>query len=420
MSAVFFFLLGFPLSKNPVRQFSAISLSIIWYFIWKTLFYLFPNTLIAIIVMTLLFDDKIQYKIYWGIIFIFAEGFINKLICTILFSLTDKLDKWCLFPIPHILDCTIFVIMILISFILKNYKENCINFIHDINFMGYAIIMSITVIDFFLMLSAPNFYYDNVNRAGRLFIVTTVLLLIIITIVMLILYFSLRHSFQKLRRMDAINQKSLELEKEQYLSLQQKNNDLRKFRHDFHNHILSLQELVQKEQYTELADYIHSLSLEQIQTYTVSVGNIIIDAIINHTISKLNPSVQFHYSGQFSKNCFLTDMYLCILFSNLLDNAAEAVNLCNAPDKEINLDITADKSIFILSVENSSRPYLSEELHNLQTHKADKKNHGFGLANIRDVVNKYHGAMDLKYEDGFFSVYISIQNLKNNKKEISL
>lgn len=127
MSAVFFFLLGFPLSKNPVRQFSAISLSIIWYFIWKTLFYLFPNTLIAIIVMTLLFDDKIQYKIYWGIIFIFAEGFINKLICTILFSLTDKLDKWCLFPIPHILDCTIFVIMILISFILKNYKAS-VNF----------------------------------------------------------------------------------------------------------------------------------------------------------------------------------------------------------------------------------------------------------------------------------------------------
>ena len=127
MSAVFFFLLGFPLSKNPVRQFSAISLSIIWYFIWKTLFYLFPNTLIAIIVMTLLFDDKIQYKIYWGIIFIFAEGFINKLICTILFSLTDKLDKWCLFPIPHILDCTLFVIMILISFILKNYKAS-VNF----------------------------------------------------------------------------------------------------------------------------------------------------------------------------------------------------------------------------------------------------------------------------------------------------
>ena len=276
--------------------------------------------------------------------------------------------------------------------------------------------MAVTLIDFVLILFAPIFYYNNVNKAGRLFIIIAALLLIVITVVMLVLYFSLRHSFQKLRQMDAINQRSLELEKEQYLSLQQKNNDLRKFRHDFHNHIISLQELVRKEQYTELADYINSLSTEQIQTYAVSVGNTIADAIINHTISKLNPSVQFHYGGQFSQNYFLTDMDLCILFSNLLDNAREAVELCDTPNKEINLDITADKNTFILTVENSSRPYRPEELHNLQTNKADKKNHGYGLANIRDVINKYHGAIDFKYAEGFFSVYISIQNLETVKK----
>jgi len=416
MFAVFFFLLGLPLSKNPVRLFLTLCLSIIWYFIWKNSIFLFPNTFTVIIIMTLLFNDKIQYKIYWGTIFIFVEVIIYRFISTILLLILSTMDKWQNFQ-PFI-DCVIFVIMILTSFLLKGYQKKCINFIHNINFIGYLIIMIITITDFILILSAPNFYYNNVNKTGRLFIIIATLLLIVITVIMLILYFSLRHSFQKLRQMDAINQRSLELEKEQYLSLQQKNNDLRKFRHDFHNHILSLQELVRREQYAELADYIYSLSSEQIQTYTVSVGNTIVDAIINHTISKLNPSVRFHYGGQFSQNCFLTDMDLCILFSNLLDNAAEAVNLCNAPNKEINLDITADKNIFILSVENSSRPYLSEELCNLQTHKADKKNHGFGLTNIRDVVNKYHGAMDLKYADGFFSVYISIQNLKNDKKEV--
>lgn len=415
MFAIFFFLLGFPLSRNPVRLLMAFCLPIAWYFIWTNLLFSFPNTFTAIIIMVLLFNDKIQYKIYWGIVLIFIETIIYKSISITLFLILGTVFKWQDFP-TVCLNCVIFAIMILLSFLLRGYQEKCANFIHNISFMGYVIIMAVTLIDFVLILFAPNFYHNNVNRTGRLFIIIAALLLIVITIVMLILYFSLRHSFQKLRQMDAINQRSLELEKEQYLSLQQKNNDLRKFRHDFHNHIISLQELVRKEQYTELADYINSLSTEQIQTYAISVGNTIADAIINHTISKLSPSVQFHYGGQFSQNYFLTDMDLCILFSNLLDNAREAVELCDTPNKEINLDITANKNTFILTVENSSRPYLPEELHNLQTNKADKKNHGFGLANIRDVINKYHGAIDFKYAEGFFSVYISIRNLGTVKK----
>lgn len=413
MFAVFFFLLGFPLSKNPVRLFLAFFFSIIWYFIWKNLSFSFPNTFTAIIVMALLFKDKLQYKIYWGTVFIFVESIIYKSMSVILFLFSGTTDKWHNYSTTYILDCITLIIMALISFLLRGYHEKCITFIHNISFTGYIAIMAVTGIDFILILSAPKFYYNDINRPARLLIITAALLLIIITVVMLILYFSLRHSFQKLRQMDSINQRNLELEKEQYLSLQQKNNDLRKFRHDFHNHIISLQELVRKEQYTELADYINALSMEEIQTYAVSVGNTIADAIINHTISRLEPSVQFHYGGQFSKNYFLTDMDLCILFSNLLDNAREAVKLCDAANREINLDITADKNTFILTVENSSRPYLPEEIHNLQTKKANKKNHGLGLANIRDVVNKYHGAMDLKYADGFFSVYISIQNLRN-------
>lgn len=410
MFSVFFFLLGFPLSKNRCRLFSAFCLSVVWHIIWYRLPFSCPNTITAIIVMALLFHDKIQYKIYWGTLFIFTEAIICKSISIILLMLLGITKEFPNFPTAYI-DCITFIIMALISFLLKSYQEKCINFIHNINFIGYAAIMSVTIVDFILILSAPYIYYDKANKTGRLVIVIASLLLIIMTVVMLFLYFSLRHSYQKLRQMDAISQRSLELEKEQYLSLQQKNNDLRKFRHDFHNHILSLQELARKEEYTELAAYLSALSSEQIQTNIITVGNTIVDAIINHTVSKLDSSVQFHYGGQFSKNCFVTDMDLCILFSNLLDNAREGIELCNIQNKEINLEIFSDERKFMLMIENSSRPYLPDELCHLKTQKTDKRNHGFGLINIRDVVNKYQGAMDIKYSDGFFSVHISIQNL---------
>lgn len=79
-------------------------------------------------------------------------------------------------------------------------------------------------------------------------------------------------------------------------------------------------------------------------------------------------------------------MDICIILSNLLNNAHEAFEYIErACAKEIILSIAVDSGKMVFMVENTSKPYSDKELENLQTSKPDKLNHGFGLINVRQV-----------------------------------
>ncbi|MCD7729937.1 MAG: ATP-binding protein, partial [Oscillospiraceae bacterium] len=42
--------------------------------------------------------------------------------------------------------------------------------------------------------------------------------------------------------------------------------------------------------------------------------------------------------------------------------------------------------------------------------KKDRLNHGFGLSNIENVVNKYDGKMQISCNDGMFTLSITLNN----------
>jgi len=40
----------------------------------------------------------------------------------------------------------------------------------------------------------------------------------------------------------------------------------------------------------------------------------------------------------------------------------------------------------------------------LRTTKEDYKNHGFGIASVREIISKYNGVLDIREAVGFFVV----------------
>ena len=42
--------------------------------------------------------------------------------------------------------------------------------------------------------------------------------------------------------------------------------------------------------------------------------------------------------------------------------------------------------------------------------KTDRASHGFGLANVREVVERYSGTLDISYTEDTFSVTVLIRN----------
>ena len=78
---------------------------------------------------------------------------------------------------------------------------------------------------------------------------------------------------------------------------------------------------------------------------------------------------------------------LTVLLANLLDNAIEACEKCNSPRS---IEVRALKEDdFFFSVRNTSLPVVIRDGH-IPTTKPDPRLHGFGLPNVKAIVEKYH------------------------------
>jgi sensor histidine kinase regulating citrate/malate metabolism len=115
---------------------------------------------------------------------------------------------------------------------------------------------------------------------------------------------------------------------------------------------------------------------------------------------------------------------ICSLFGNILDNAIEATQQVEEKEKRlITLSVRSRNQFIIVECENCSdsenvrfktnRKRSIFRNNNLpKTTKKDAVKHGFGLKSIAQVAEKYGGAMNCSYEDGWFKVKVLLSNKK--------
>ncbi|MBP3888061.1 MAG: GHKL domain-containing protein [Cellulosilyticum sp.] len=63
------------------------------------------------------------------------------------------------------------------------------------------------------------------------------------------------------------------------------------------------------------------------------------------------------------------------------------------------------KGLFVFLVKNSS--HLQVETDTLPpTSKENSKEHGMGLKSIKEIVERYHGMLEIRTEEGMFEVFL--------------
>lgn len=92
---------------------------------------------------------------------------------------------------------------------------------------------------------------------------------------------------------------------------------------------------------------------------------------------------------------------LCLLLSNLLDNAIQHIGL----HKQINLNLYSDASKFMIRIRNSCDIAVLDKDHHLIEHDHGIQ-HGYGLRTIRSLTEKYHGDMNMDQTPEEFAVII--------------
>lgn len=173
--------------------------------------------------------------------------------------------------------------------------------------------------------------------------------------------------------------------------------------HDFHNHMAALRALLQQAQYQKATEYVQALCRDlPADSGVIRTNNPIVDTVLNEKYAQARlQNTSMRFTIQDLSAFPMEDKDLVTLLGNLLDNALEACRKCSGPSY-ISLKILPKKDGFLLSAENTSPPVKILEGSQVQTDKTDPLLHGFGLANIRRILEKYGWEYTLFYEDGRF------------------
>lgn len=205
----------------------------------------------------------------------------------------------------------------------------------------------------------------------------------------------------------------LRLSKQHYETLLKNTQEIRSLRHDMQSHVNAMSYFSKEKDWDKLQTYIEEVNenAQKVRPYTVNVNHGFINAILEDSLSK-EPEIAFSCDGKIPADIQIDDYDLCTIFSNLIRNAIEACNrLPEDAKKWIHLDLYMLQDNLYIRMENPVMSEVNVQKLEGSTSKEDKKNHGFGIYNLKNAVEKYQGEVSFDCEDQKFIAEIVLWNV---------
>lgn len=202
---------------------------------------------------------------------------------------------------------------------------------------------------------------------------------------------------------------------ENYKSIQMTENETKHIRHEIRHHTSMIYDLIKNNELEKAKDYIENV-LGEIDRMPVSQysNNMVINAVVTNYLNRARANgITTECEIRVPEMLNVRDEDLCILLTNVLENALEACEKINkTSERYIRLKINADSRLFYVNCSNSADGIVqSNETGNFETSKKDKNIHGYGIAAINRVAQRYYGKVQTDSLEGNFSVQIILQIL---------
>ena len=298
-----------------------------------------------------------------------------------------------------------FIIILVLFFLLRNRRKETGNIIKNLSYRMALYILGTMVITL-LTLGITQVYMLG-NRSEKLVKAMPVFILLvgILQFVLCILVQKIVYDRKKLERISRMNEYCVEIQEKNYSEINRKNNDLRKFRHDYQEHIYVMQKLVKENHIEELKEYIENLGQKQESVSYIRTGNVIADAVVNQMYEMAaEKNISFEYNGKFPQTVNQTNkMILCSVLYNALENAEKS----NISEKNIYMNVEADFENgwnIIEIINTANEPVVKDG--KLLSGKNDILNHGIGIDNIRLAMDECEGKMEWYYDEGQFHLLL--------------
>lgn len=272
--------------------------------------------------------------------------------------------------------------------------------------------------------SIPNYYYliDMLILIGTLYLFITslekdsltlihiVISSMIVIVVNALVYLTEEkiYSFMRIRN-EAV---TLKLQTEAYENqteiINRSLSEIRALKHDMKNHLLYIDSLYQTEGGKQARGYLRSV-LQQMEgdRRQISSGNFIVDSISNLKLKEIHKTgADVRTDVAIPKELNILAYDLIVILGNLFDNAIIALEKMGKGPKLFSFAVKESKGTLMVFMDNSFDGRIREEKGRLLTLKKEQGEHGMGLNNIRRIVDKYGGEMEVSYAGDTFSVFL--------------
>lgn len=279
------------------------------------------------------------------------------------------------------------LILVLFLWIIVKMEERTRTFLKD----QYIILtLSIPIITIFVCAGILRITDGGSNRVVYISMAVTGLVIInVITIILLMME-------QRICQKEAENSLQMEIfqhQRQDVDEIKRVYTETEKARHEFGKVMEMTQHLIETDQPDRAVSYIKEFQKDgglygQNIFYTDN-------AIINHV---LNRKIEFCESMDLSVKCLVcgdfdevSDYDMHIILENLIDNAIEAAK--NVKDGKISIDIYGDSEGIAIKICNSAKKNAVLNNPGMDSTKEDKTHHGYGVKNVRDLIEKNNGTI---------------------------
>ena len=194
--------------------------------------------------------------------------------------------------------------------------------------------------------------------------------------------------------------------------MRQTQEETRRQRHEVQHHLMLLEGMLSQKQDDRAAEYIRSLLAEAATLPSDSYSeNMVINAIAGYYLNAAkSEGVRVEADIRVKVDLPLKDEELCVLLTNLLENALEACRtMKQEQERFISLSAFSDGKHLHISCKNSTLVQASIAPDGtIPSSKPNAESHGYGLHAIRRIVDKYYGTMNLTCVDGCFTVKLTL------------
>lgn len=360
-------------------------------------------------VMCLVYNEKKRFLSVYTIAMVAMFSLLNLMTDMIVLSATSIINGEVSKNAIHDMfsaGISLLFLLLIGSLIRRNFNKG----LRVLTWKNMIIFSLLLVVDSWVALAIGAFAFKEYEN-NTLYKIMYILVVIGIFIQLaMVIWFMLSREVS--REKELITKKYLEEQVQHYSYLENRERETKKFRHDIRQHIHMLATLYQQQDYALVNEYILEIKgkIDQFEN-RISVDNEIADAIFNKYYKEAKKkNITLRVKGRFPSYCMISAYDLCTILSNLLDNAICAEKECGG--REILIECRYTDTDVMIAIENDYDKIVRDQRGKLKTSKRNINNHGFGLENVAECVEKNQGDMNIKAENGKFRVLLNLRNIE--------